>query len=173
MQVVDVHVVQLHRCCSWIDGMAFEGRVHRYTARGFPAIWARKGWRGRRELAPRCSATQLGACSCVHIDRDMFAIPSSVPHTPHKGFAQDNRCVALIASPLAVTMLLHGERASGTSARRRRERRLRSWAKHQRMSIAIALAENLHHSRQKVEGNASDVPTGTEVCQSSWLSLVS
>ena len=77
-------------------------------------------------------------------------------HHHTKGFAQDNRCVALIASPLAVTMLLHGERASGTSARRRRERRLRSWAKHERMSIAIALAENLHHSRQKVEGNASN-----------------
>ena len=26
-----------------------------------PAIRAEKGWRGRRELAPRCSATQLGA----------------------------------------------------------------------------------------------------------------
>ena len=78
------------------------------------------------------------------------------PRAPPKGFAQDNRCVALIASPLAVTMLLHGERASGTSARRRRERRLRSWAKHERMSIAVALAENYHHSRQQVEGNASD-----------------
>ena len=28
---------------------------------GSPAIRAGKGWRGRRELAPRCSATQLGA----------------------------------------------------------------------------------------------------------------
>ena len=28
-----------------------------------PVIRAGKGWRGRRELAPRCSATQLGACS--------------------------------------------------------------------------------------------------------------
>ena len=27
-----------------------------------PAIRAGKGWRGRRELAPRCSATQLAAC---------------------------------------------------------------------------------------------------------------
>ena len=27
-----------------------------------PAIRAGKGWRGRRELAPRCSATPLGAC---------------------------------------------------------------------------------------------------------------
>ena len=54
-QVVDVPVVQLHRCCSWLDGTSFLGRVHRYTARGSPAIRAEKGWRGRRELAPRCS----------------------------------------------------------------------------------------------------------------------
>ena len=37
--------------------------------------------------------------------------------------------------------------AGGTSsARRRRERRLRSWAKHERLSVAMALAEKLHHS---------------------------
>ena len=47
-----------------------------------PVIRAGKGWRGRRELAPRCSATQLSACLCVHIDRDMIVIPSSEPHTP-------------------------------------------------------------------------------------------
>ena len=47
-----------------------------------PAIRAGKGWRGRRELAPRCSATQFGACSCVHIDRDMIVIPSSEPPPP-------------------------------------------------------------------------------------------
>ena len=34
--MVDVPVVQLHRCCSWRDGMCFLGRVHRYTARGCP-----------------------------------------------------------------------------------------------------------------------------------------
>ena len=55
----------------------------------------------------------------------------------------------------AVTMLLHSEHACGSSARRRRERRLRSWATHERMSIAIVVAENLQHSRQKVEGNTS------------------
>ena len=43
-----------------VDG-SFLGRVHRYTARVPPAIRAGKGWRERRELAPRCSATQLGA----------------------------------------------------------------------------------------------------------------
>ena len=44
-----------------VTGRLFLGRVHRYTARGSPAIRAGKGWRGRRELAPRCSATQFGA----------------------------------------------------------------------------------------------------------------
>ena len=33
-----------------------------------------------------------------------------------------------------------------SSARRRRERRLRSWLRHERMTVAMALAEKLHHS---------------------------
>ena len=33
-----------------------------------------------------------------------------------------------------------------SAAKRRRERRLRSWWRHERMSIACALAEALHHS---------------------------
>ena len=46
---------------------------------------------------------------------------------------------------------MDGARVSG-AAMRRRERRLPSWAKHERMTVAMALAEDLHHSRQKVEG---------------------
>ena len=38
------------------------------------------------------------------------------------------------------------DHAGAGSARRRRERRLRSWWRHERMSIACALAEALHHS---------------------------
>ena len=38
----------------------------------------------------------------------------------------------------------------GSSARRRRQRRLRSWWRHERMSIACALAEAHHHSAPKV-----------------------
>ena len=40
------------------------------------------------------------------------------------------------------------ERA-GRPAMRRRERRLRSWATHGRLSIAVAVAEKLHHNAQK------------------------
>ena len=44
------------------------------------------------------------------------------------------------------------------AAKRRRERRLRSWAERERMTVAMALAEHLHHSRQKVEGGEHDGP---------------
>ena len=38
------------------------------------------------------------------------------------------------------------DHAGAGSAKRRRERRLRSWWRHERMSIACTLAEALHHS---------------------------
>ena len=47
-----------------------------------PAIRAGKGWRGHRELAPRCSATQFGACMCGHIDKDMSVTHRSEPQPP-------------------------------------------------------------------------------------------
>ena len=42
------------------------------------------------------------------------------------------------------------------SARRRRERRLRSWAKHERLSVAMALAEKLHHSANRTVSPKKD-----------------
>ena len=57
---------------------------------------------------------------------------------------------------------------AGGAAWRRRERRLRSWAKHERLPVGMALAEALHHSAPRrqdtaramegVEGEAYDVP---------------
>ena len=46
------------------------------------------------------------------------------------------------------------ERVSTGSARRRRERRLRSMLRHERMSVAMALAEKLHHSAQQTKYTA-------------------
>ena len=44
-------------------------------------------------------------------------------------------------------MVVEREAGGGTgSARRRRERRLRSMLRHERMSVAMALAEYTHHS---------------------------
>ena len=46
-------------------------------------------------------------------------------------------------------MAARGDAAGTSGARRRRERRLRSWAKHERLSVAMALAEKLHHSANR------------------------
>ena len=42
-------------------GVSFFWAVYTGTRPGFPRHQGGKGWRGRRELAPRCSATQLAA----------------------------------------------------------------------------------------------------------------
>ena len=47
-----------------------------------PAIRAGKGWRGRRELAPRCSATQLDACAVRSYRQRHVRYMKPVPHTP-------------------------------------------------------------------------------------------
>ena len=60
------------------------------------------------------------------------------------------------------------ERASG-AARRRRERRLRPWLKHERQTVRMVLAETFHHSsepfrrssrRSGWEGTSSTTPCG-------------
>ena len=65
----------LRSCSSWCDGKAFFLAVYTGTRPGVtPAIRAGKGWRGRRELAPRCSATQLGACVVAYRQRHVINI---------------------------------------------------------------------------------------------------
>ena len=44
-------------------------------------------------------------------------------------------------------MSLHVDRAG--SAKRRRERQLRSWLRHEQQTVVMALAEKLHHSAQR------------------------
>ena len=128
-----------------------------------PAIRAGKGWRGRRELAPRCSATQLGA-SRWRISTERVAElgatagmygqththqatrPDHHHHHHHTG-SDRLRCFCVASLfVLAVDIMLNVERVTTGSARRRRERRLRSMLRHERMSVAMALAERLHHS---------------------------
>ena len=55
-------------------------------------------------------------------------------------------CVTFAEDPSGFSVLMDAERASG-AAKRRRERRLRSWWRHERMTVAAELAVALHHSR--------------------------
>ena len=71
----------------------------------------------------------------------------------HKG---SNRFALLLVSLFVRTltgwsaMAERGDAGGGTgSARRRRERRFRSFLRHERMSVAMALAESTHHSAQR------------------------
>ena len=146
----------------------FFGRVHRYTARGSPAIRAGKGWRGRRELAPRRSATRI-RCMHPHAPGQTRRVvnhsyhhhhppsPSSPPSPPHthqpppKPFLS-NRLPFLSTfffgnsfrlSAMDVDSVAGGGRGS---ARRRRERRLRQFLRHERLSVAMALSEKKHYT---------------------------
>ena len=47
------------------------------------------------------------------------------------------------------------------AARRRRERRLRSWLKHERMTVAMALAEASHHTAPRGQRTARAGGVGT------------
>ena len=73
-------------CLGQVDDMPagvsfFFGPCTQVQCQGSPVIRAGKGWRGRRELAPRCSATQLGAFRRV-AGQTPSCSQSSVPSTP-------------------------------------------------------------------------------------------
>ena len=78
----------------------------------------------------------------------------SVPHhTHHKAFDSNTRCLFLLCSR-DVSKPADGfcaDRAPGTvgAARRRRDRRLRAFLKHERMSVAMNMATVQHHSYMK------------------------
>ena len=68
------------------------------------------------------------------------------PQQPQQRFKQVVAFFVLpFLEPSAVAMM-SGERDAG-SAKRRRERRLRSWLRHERMTVAAELSAALHHSR--------------------------
>ena len=65
-------------------------------------------------------------------------------------FAFPFSCVTKWSSPV-VDMMLHGDHGA---AWRRRQRRLRSWWRHEQQSVALALSAAAHHSFDKVAAEA-------------------
>ena len=59
----------LRSCFSWYEGKAFFWAVYTGTRPGFPPPSGRgRGGGGRRELAPRCSATPIRCISRTRLD---------------------------------------------------------------------------------------------------------
>ena len=89
--------------------------------------------------------------ACVHTTHTTHT--THTPHTHHTHHTHHRRLhsrvtvsrVAFLQNPV-VAMSDH---AGTSSARRRRERRLRSWLRHERMTVAMELAAATHHSSPK------------------------
>ena len=139
-----------------------------------PAIRAGKGWWGRRELAPRRSATHLGACivgACGETHTSYTRSepqppqppppqpqppPQPPPPQPPQAFHSRRSVFLNFCANQAVAMSERG------SAWRRRERQLRARHRHLRTTVAMELATALHHSAQPA-GPVVEGPSEEEV----------
>ena len=137
-----------------VDG-SFLGPCTQVHGQGSLAIRAGKGWRGRRELAPRCSATRIRCITRTRLDRHAVTSMIRTTHTTHttRRLTQTH-----VAFSFCVTVMfpnpadgLCADRVHGTvgAARRRRDRRLRAFLKHESMTVAMKLATIQHHSYLK------------------------
>ena len=111
-----------------------------------PAIWAVKGWRGRRESDSQVFCHPI---RCMHwrLWTNILVVYHR-PHHHHHHKAYDSSTRFLVCVTVMIYNPADGscaERASG-AARRWRERRLRSWLKHERQTVRMVLAETFHHS---------------------------
>ena len=85
--------------------------------------------------------------------------PHTHHHTHHKG-SDRLRCFCVASLFVLAVDMMNVERDGdgGTGcARRRRERRLRSFLRHERMAVAVALAERLHHSANVTDSKKEEV----------------
>ena len=88
----------------------------------------------------------------IQVPDQINTMSSSHLPTPHNPNPTKALWLFSCGAPLEVDMNTHGELAGASSARRRRERRMRAALQLYRQSIAMHLAEALHHSaRPKVE----------------------
>ena len=142
------------RCC---DGRCvFLGPCAQAHGQGRPC---HQGGEGVAGTPGACSQVFCHPISCTSARAwpDTPCPESSVPHhtththhTPHKVFQV--QALTFVCQPFCETLAVdiamsHVERAHG-AAQRRRARMVRSWWRHEQMSLAAALAAASHHSAQ-------------------------
>ena len=117
-----------------------------------PAIWAGKGWRGRR-------ATGISCIVMVH--RQRFPMYTQVRTTTTTTTTRLRQVCDLLFLCCKFMAELSGQ-PSG-AARRRRERRLRSMLRHEQQTVRMALAAALHHSAGPLEKVENGAPRGQKI----------
>ena len=120
--------------------MAVFRALHRHMARVDPAIRAGKEWRGRRESGSQAFCHPDSKQAAVWRGQTRHRSKTSAPPPPPPK-AQPG-CSVFVVPFLSSADVAHAESA----AKRRRERRLRAMLRHERWSVAMALAEFTHHS---------------------------
>ena len=79
-----------------------------------------------------------------------FLPPSTHHHLRSQFGTRPTRTVSFVETPVVVPWS-----TNGSALWRRRERRLRAWEEHERLTVVMAPAETLHHSAQKWWSNTS------------------
>ena len=95
---------------------------------------------------------------CAVISTETWSLHVGQNHNHHKSTNTQGRSQQWGGlSRLSPAVAMVGERCvrGAGSARRRRERRLRCMLRHERQTVAMALAEQLHHSANRVERDAA------------------
>ena len=90
-------------------------------------------------------------------------------HTLHQAFDPNTRflvCVTVMFPNPADGSCAERDHGSSGSAKRRRQRRLRSWLRHERQSVAMELAAALHHSRDARSEVVHEAPRGQKTASS-------
>ena len=136
-----------------------------------PAIRAGKGWRERRELPPRRSAIRISCIVIVHRQRFSMYTRSAPqqpqqpqpPQPPHKvqahSFSRCAKVAPFCVGDFSLYLQVDDARASAQcctccGSRRRRERRLRQFLRHERLTVAMLLATYLHHAAPRGQSRA-------------------
>ena len=95
-------------------------------------------------------------------------LPPSLPPPSHTHTPPPRRFhsrVASFVSPMCETSAVDMMNVDGAgAAKRRRERRLRSWMRHEQMTVAAEFAAALHHSCGEARRHARS-PSGTDACE--------
>ena len=136
--------------------------MHRHTARADPRHQGGEGVAGTPGACSQVFCHPIRCISLAYMDRHIRQTHRQNHHHHHFHHHTLPTHHHHQTSTLKRALFFCGVLCAGSgcwpmaggagAAKRRRERRLRSWAKHERLTVAMALAEQHHHSANSWSG---------------------